>query len=164
MKLSEGVEAAVHVCSVLAFVPDDGAGVPTAALADFHGVGAPYLAKTMQALVRAGVCRSEPGRKGGFHLARAADDITLLDIVLAVDGDDTAFRCTEIRQRGPAAVEPECYRAPCGIARAFWSAEDAYRRSLASVSIADIGEELLTSVDPRQLAAGAEWLQAVIIR
>lgn len=164
MRLSEGVEAAVHVCSVLAFVPDDAPGVPVAALAEFHGVGPAYLAKTMQALVRAGICRSEPGRRGGFHLARSAADITLLDIVVAVDGEETAFRCTEIRQRGPAAVEPECYRAPCGIARAFWSAEDAYRRSLAAVSIVDIGEELLTSVDPRQLEKGAEWLAAVVIR
>lgn len=165
MRISEGVEAAVHVCSVLAFVPDEGPGIPASALAEFHGVGAPYLAKTLQALTRAGICRSEPGRKGGFKLDRPAAEISLLDILLAVDGDETAFRCTEIRQNGPAALDdPSCYRRPCGIARAFWDAEAQYRDHLASVTIADIGVELATTVDPRQLERGAEWLQSVVIR
>ena len=51
-----------------------------------------------------GIVESRPGPLGGYRLARPPSDITLLDVVLAVDGDDAAFRCREIRQRGPAAT------------------------------------------------------------
>lgn len=162
--MSEGVEWAVHCCTVLAFAPEDGPGIPAAKLAEFHAVPPAYLTKVMQALVRDGICASIPGPKGGFKLARPADAISLLDITLAVDGDETAFRCSEIRQRGPAAVDERHYRRPCGIARAFWAAEEAWRASLAAVTVADIGQELATTVHPHQLQRGAEWLATVLIR
>lgn len=163
--MSEGVEVAVHVCTVLAFVPDDEPGLPGSALAEFHGVSPSYLAKTMQALVRGGVCVSEPGRTGGYRLARPADQLTLLDVTSAVEGDEAAFRCQEVRQRGPAAVDDSpSYRRPCSIASAFWAAEDAWRASLRATSIAEICAGLAQQVDPVQLATGAEWLASVSIR
>ena len=45
-----------------------------------------YLLKILQQLVRANVLRSKRGPRGGFFLARPAEDITLLEIVEAVDG------------------------------------------------------------------------------
>jgi Rrf2 family protein len=164
MRISEGVEWAVHCCTVLAFVPEDRAGVPAPKLAELHGVPPAYLAKTMQALTRAGICRSDAGPKGGYRLARPAAEISLLEITLAVDGSEPAFRCTEIRQRGPAAVEPACYTRRCGIAVAFRTAEDAWRDSLSRVSVADLCAALATSVEPRQLTSGAVWLQEVVNR
>lgn len=162
MRMSDGVEWSIHCCTVLAFLDEDQA-LPSAKLAEFHGVPAAYLAKHLQALVRAGVCESVSGPRGGFRLGRPAEDITLLDITLAVDGDSRAFRCSEIRQRGPSAQDdPACYSAPCGIARAMWRAEDAWRRELRAVSVADICASLATRVDPRQLEQSARWLGAVL--
>ena len=164
MRMSDGVEWAIHCCTVLAFVPE-GDAIPASKLAEFHGVPPAYLAKHLQALVRAGVCESVPGPRGGFRLARRPDEITLLDITLAVDGEETAFRCGEIRQRGPAAQsDPSCYRRPCSIARAMWRAEEAWRASLREVTLADIGAGLATEVDPRQLAEGAVWIQQTLDR
>ena len=86
--------------------------------------------------------------------------MSLLDIVLAVDGSQTAFRCTEIRQRGPAASpRPGAYRRPCGIARAMWRAEDAWRGELAATSVADVLTELVATVAARTAPGGAEWIQ-----
>lgn len=162
--MSDGVEWAIHCCTVLAFVPE-GQALPAAKLAEFHGVPAPYLTKHLQALVRAGVCESVPGPRGGFRLARPADEVTLLDITLAVDGDALAFRCSEIRQRGPAAQDdPVCYRQSCSIALAMWRAERAWRDELRVVSVADIGAGLAALVDPRQLAAGAVWIAGALDR
>jgi len=45
-----------------------------------------YLLKILQQLVRANVLRSKRGPRGGFFLARVAEEITLLQIVEAVDG------------------------------------------------------------------------------
>lgn len=162
--MSEGVEWAVHCCTVLAFVPDDGA-LPAARLAEFHGVAPAYLAKHLQALVRAGICVSVPGPRGGFRLARPPAEITLLDITLAVDGEETAFRCSEIRQRGPAAQDdPACYRTACSIARAMWRAEEAWRAELRATTLADIGAGLLDEVNPQQLQESAVWLQSALDR
>jgi Rrf2 family iron-sulfur cluster assembly transcriptional regulator len=52
-----------------------------------------FLAKIFQRLVRAGVLRSAKGRGGGFMLARPAQDISLLNIVEAVEGPQLLDRC-----------------------------------------------------------------------
>ena len=162
--MSDGVEWAVHCCTVLAVLPE-GDALPAARLAEFHEVPPAYLAKHLQALTGAGITRSVPGPRGGFALARPPAAVSLLDIVLAVDGSQTAFRCTEIRQRGPAAsAAPGAYRRPCGIARAMWRAEDAWRRELAATSVADVLTELVATVAPEQLMAGTEWIQEVQTR
>ncbi|WP_436793055.1 RrF2 family transcriptional regulator [Actinospongicola halichondriae] len=164
MRMSEGVEWAIHSCTMLAFVPDDQA-LPAGKLAEFHGVPPAYLAKHLQALVRAGICSSVPGPRGGFRLARPAEEITLLDITLAVDGEGTAFRCSEIRQRGPASQDdPSCYRDTCSIALAMWRAEDAWRAELRRVTLAEIGGNLASVVDPRQLTESAVWLDQTLNR
>jgi Rrf2 family protein len=161
VRMSDQVEWAVHCCTVLAALGDDQA-LPAARLAEFHDVPPAYLAKALQALTAAGVTESRPGPTGGYRLARPPADITLLEVVLAVDGEETAFQCSEIRQRGPAATPGSPgYRRPCGIARAMWRAEDAWRAELASVSIGDIVGELFVTVPPEQLMKGAEWVQSV---
>ncbi len=81
--------------------------VPAVRLAELHDVSSSYLAKQLQALSRAGLIRAAQGYAGGYELARPADEITVLDVVEAVDGPQPAFTCTEIRQRGPLATPPE---------------------------------------------------------
>lgn len=135
--MSAGVEWAVHCCVVLSQAP---APVPAQRLAEYHGVSRTYLAKHLQQLSRAGLITSTEGRVGGYRLTRAAADITVLDVVLAIEGEEPAFRCTEIRQNGPFPASDQQCRRPCGIARAMYAAEDAWRASLAAVSIADLAD------------------------
>jgi Rrf2 family protein len=163
MRMSEGVEWVLHTCTVLAALPD-GQALPAAKLAEFHDVPPAYLAKHLQAAASAGIVASVPGPRGGYRLARPPAEIPLLDVVLAIDGDDTAFRCSEIRQRGPITSPPDAFRRPCGIARAMWRAEDAWRAELRATTVADLLVELLATVPAPTLAAGAEWIQAVEVR
>lgn len=44
-----------------------------------------YLSKVMQSLGRQGLVQSQRGLHGGFTLARPADELTVLDIIMAVD-------------------------------------------------------------------------------
>lgn len=161
MRLSDGVEWAIHCCTVLAFVPADGA-LPAAALAEFHGVPPAYLAKHLQSLSREGIVESVPGPRGGYRLARPAAEVSLLDIVLAIEGAEPAFRCSEIRQRGPAAMPERTYRLPCAIARAMWDAEQVWRDSLASISVAGIAASLSDTVSPKAAAKAAAWFSEVV--
>ncbi len=161
--MSEGVEWVLHSCTVLATLPT-GQALPAAKLAELHELAPAYLAKHLQATAAAGIVESVPGPRGGYRLARPPAEISLLDVVQAVDGDATAFRCSEIRQQGPVAGPPSTYRQACGIARAMWRAEDAWRAELASTTIADLVVELLVSVPADVLAAGAAWVQEVEVR
>ena len=52
-----------------------------------------FVAKIFQTLVREGLLTSSKGRGGGFALAKAADKITLFDIVAIIDGTDSFDQC-----------------------------------------------------------------------
>jgi len=45
-----------------------------------------FLSKILQKLTKAGIVRSYRGVKGGFELARRPRDISLLDVIEAIDG------------------------------------------------------------------------------
>jgi Rrf2 family protein len=158
MKIGEGVEWALHACTLLAVLPPE-SGLSAGRLAEFHGVPPAYMAKHLQALAQAGILASSPGRRGGYRLARSASEITVLDVVLAVEGDDHAFRCTEIRRRGPAAGPASRYRTPCLITHVMHEAEDAWRASLASRTIADVVAGLGSAVHPDAVVKTVAWLQ-----
>ncbi len=161
MRLSEGVEWAAHCAAILAALPP-GVSLPAARLAEYHGVPGPYLAKTLQALVRAEIVESTSGRHGGYRLARRAEAISLLDVVQAVEGTQQAFRCGEIRRRGPSAVAARLYTPTCAIATAMWRAEDAWRSQLASTSIAEIAGQVMTQSPPAAIDKATAWLGAVL--
>jgi len=159
--MNEGVEWAAHCVLLLDSLPED-ATLPASRLAEYHGVPAPYLAKSLQALAGAGIATSLPGRYGGYRLARPATDITLLDVVLAVEGDEPAFRCTEIRKRGPSRVPNRHYPPMCGIAAAMHRAETAWRNELSRTSIADLAAGVLHDAPPQALEKSASWLQETL--
>jgi Rrf2 family protein len=161
VQLGEGVEWALHCCTVLALVPADRT-MSAARLAEFHQVPPTYLAKHLQALAQAGIVESLPGRKGGYRLARPVNDISLLDVVEAIDGDAPTFRCTEIRRRGPAAVPAREYTTACGIQRAMDRADAAWRAELARTTVADLLGTLAESVSPVAVRKAAAWYQEAI--
>jgi Rrf2 family protein len=158
MKLSEGVEWSVHCAVVLAGLAP-GATLPGKALAEYHGVSESYLLKHLKALTAAELLVSVPGPRGGYRLARPPERITLLDVVQAIDGTQPAFRCTEIRQRGPLALDARAYRRPCVINVAMLRAESAWRAELERTSLADIVSGVVATADPRVMTRSAGWLE-----
>lgn len=158
MKLSDGVEWGAHCVLLLAALPMN-CRLSGRALAEFHGVPESYLMKHLKSLAQSGVLTSASGPKGGFGLAKNPSEVSLLDIVEAVEGPLPAFRCSEIRQRGPCSLDdPNAYPKPCGINRAMLRAEEEYRSALAKETIGDLLQEFSASVDPRITALGEEWV------
>ncbi|MEH1130217.1 RrF2 family transcriptional regulator [Micromonospora sp. CPCC 206061] len=141
MRMSEGVEWALHSCLNLTWLPP-GQAVPTAKLAQFYELPAAYLNKQLQALARAGIVSSTPGPRGGFRLARSPETITLLDVVVAIEGADEAFRCEQLLKRGPGADPEVDYRQACLVSRAMRRADLAWRRELAGQTLADLKAEV----------------------
>ncbi|MFA6218317.1 MAG: Rrf2 family transcriptional regulator [Erythrobacter sp.] len=157
MQISKGVEWAAHACAVLAPLWPD-RGLSLAALAEFHGVPAPYMAKQMQALAQAGIVKGGRGRSGFYALAKAPAEITLLDILKAIDGNEPMFRCTEIRQNGPCGSKPEDCRLPCSIAAGFARAEAAYRDSLARVDLMTLNRSVAAQLGPQKIMSAGAWV------
>jgi len=152
MKLGDGVEQAMHCATLMANLPTGGV-LSAAAMAEFHGVSTSYLLKHLQALSKAGIAQTVPGPRGGYSLARPAEKITLLDVVLAVEGAQPAFRCKEIRQNGPDPLPSSQFKAPCQINAAMLRAERAYRAELRRVTLADLLHELAEADTDGTIAA-----------
>ncbi|QBD75261.1 Rrf2 family transcriptional regulator [Ktedonosporobacter rubrisoli] len=157
MKLSEGVEWGLHCVCLLAELPA-GATLPTKALAEYHGLSETYLSKHLQALTNERILESVPGPKGGYRLTRSAEEITLLEVVEAIDGHEPLFRCTEIRQQGPLALPCEQYRLPCAVHVAMAQADKAWRNTLRMQSIADVVKKYAGNAEPQQRQRLEQWI------
>src|SRR5437868_5556832 len=85
MKLSlasrYGVNAVVHLASRKKNEP-----VASHLIAEARGIPEGFLLKVLKPLVNAQILSSVKGPSGGFCLARSPSDISLLDIIEAVDG------------------------------------------------------------------------------
>lgn len=89
-----------------------------------------YLLKILQQLVRSNILRSKRGPRGGFSLARAHNEITLLEIFEAIDGSLTPkFQLAELGgdEHFTKRVEDICRNATNSV-------KDMY----GSVSLSDI--------------------------
>lgn len=153
MRISQSVEWALHCCVVLGWTGSS-EPISTARLAKHFSLPPAYLNKALQALVRAGVLVSQAGPRGGFRLARSPSNISLWDVVSAIDGAEHSFRCTEIRQNAGASAE-ECSR-PCGIAQAMYDAEDSWRSALMNKTVAG----MMTTTPTRAAKRTVRWLDA----
>lgn len=87
MKLSHKLEYACRVLAQLglSYGEDKLAHIETLATAE--SIPANYLVQILNELRNAGLIVSKRGKQGGYALARAADKITLVEIVQAVDGE-----------------------------------------------------------------------------
>lgn len=70
-----------------------------------------FLEKILQALVAGGLLRVTYGPRGGYRLAREADEITFREIMEAVEGPMRLNRCV--------GDEPDCRSEDCNM-RNYW--------------------------------------------
>ncbi len=103
MLLSRAAEAALKALPHFDPRGPDAFGHEVRALAIACGEPAPYLGKVLQKLARAGLLRSKRGRTGGFVLGRPASEITLADVVLAVEGAESLEALLAVPE-GPAGA------------------------------------------------------------
>lgn len=137
-RLSDGVEAAMHCAVILAALPA-GKTLSGEDLAALHGISKSYLLKHLRALTAASVTEAIPGPRGGYRLARSAEEISMLDVVEAIDGPGPAYVCREIRRKGDVTTnEPCAYQNDCFIKRRMLAAEDLWRHALRTQTLADL--------------------------
>jgi Rrf2 family protein len=162
MHLSMGVESMLHSCALLALLPT-GKSLPAAKLAEYHGLPAAYLAKQLQTMAAAGLVEAGRGRvNSGYRLARSPDQITLLDVVDAIEGPGPVFRCADIRFRGPCAADEGKYPPVCAVTTAMRDAEQAWRDALARTTVADLVTAIAADAVPEVVEKSIVWLHGSV--
>jgi len=161
LQFSVGVELGLHCLSML--VHTKGTTIGIKEIAEFQGVSEPYLSKIFTKLKKAGIVRSMPGVKGGYELARSAEQITLWDVVAAVEGAQPMFQCTEVRRKAIVnqwvELPPGFWKTPCAIHAVMLEAEQKMRDFLRDKTLAWLDQRLNATLPPETMEAGARWLQ-----
>jgi len=89
-----------------------------------------YLAKIISRLGKAGLIKSKRGYTGGVHLARPAEQISLLDVSRAIDGKEWPNNCL--------LGMPTCSEEQACAVHLFWkNMRCKIRKNLAETSLKD---------------------------
>jgi Rrf2 family protein len=105
LEITRQADYALRASVEVARLPE-GERAPTAAIAERQQIPLPFLAKIVSQLVVRGVLEATRGASGGVSLARAADNVTMLEIIEAIDGPITINRCT--RDASACDMSPTC--------------------------------------------------------
>ncbi len=89
--------------------------IPLSAIADRQRISLAYLEQLFQRLRRAGLVDSARGRSGGYRLGRPASDITVAQVMAAVEEEVRMTRCSG--DEGPA-----CFGAERCLTHGLWDA------------------------------------------
>lgn len=95
-------------------------------------ISQPAIMKILKLLASAGLVTSMRGPRGGYRLATAPGDVSILAIVKAVDGPVAVTLCSHAGSDSPCAFEANC------MAKTGWSVVNlALQETLSRFSVAD---------------------------
>ena len=111
----------------------DQAPVQLARIAETQRVPPKYLELIMLDLKNAGLVKSTRGPKGGYRLARDAEDISFGDIVRVMEGPIALVSCASANFYAPCG---DCHdEESCAIRRAFAIVRDQTAQLLDAISL-----------------------------
>ncbi len=135
MRISAKVDYAVRAVAELAAADSD-KPVKAERVATAQGIPLNFLENILGELRHAGVVRSHRGAEGGFRLAKPAQEVTVADVIRAVEGPLASVR------GGPP--EDASYDGAAAALPTVWIAVRVnLRRVVETVTIADIAEAKL---------------------
>jgi Rrf2 family protein len=139
MRVSAKADYAVRAAAELAATGNG--PVKGEALAQAQGIPLKFLENILGELKHAGLVRSQRGAEGGYWLARPANEITIADVIRAVEGP-----LASVRGEAPETVK---YGGAAEALGKLWVAVRANLRAiLEEVTVADVaGGELPAIVD-----------------
>src|SRR5438270_566074 len=133
MQITRASDYAVRVMIHMAGLPPR-CTVRQSELSRATGVSGHFLSKVLQQLVRARLVSSQRGSGGGYVLAVAATDVSLLDVVQAVEGPVRLNQCID--------EDPSCERKSWCPAHCVWAeAQAAIVNVLGGASMAHLACE-----------------------
>ncbi len=144
LRVTKLTDYATVVLTVLAARP--GAVLSAPDLAELAGLEVPTVAKVLKPLAQAGLVDGFRGANGGYRLARAAEAISLVEIVEAMEGPLAMTECSV--HAGQCGIENSC-----GV-RANWRRiNDVVADALREVTLAQMLVPPVERAEPRRIPA-----------
>ncbi len=126
------------VRAMLALARADGNGRLSARrISDAMAIPVRFLPQVLTDLARADLIEASPGRSGGYRLARPAADISLLQVIEAVEGDSRRQSC--VLRGGPCGLN-----GICDVHDVFFAGQEAIRSTFADATLAEMAAPATT--------------------
>ena len=104
-------------------------------IAGLYDIPIELLAKILQRLVRRGLLASQQGTRGGYQLARAPLQISVADVIQAIDGPVTVTACS--------TDEGTCDQfAKCNVRDPLWRVRERILSALGECTIAELAADV----------------------
>ena len=103
-------------------------------IAEQYDIPIELLAKVLQRLVRTGLLVSTQGTRGGYTLSRAANAITVADVIQAIDGPLTVTACSTDNN------DCEQYNK-CSIRDPLWQIRERIVQALGTVTLSEMAAD-----------------------
>lgn len=111
-------------------------------ISEATGVARPYLVRILATLSNSGVILSKKGTGGGYALAEPAHELSLRDVMRAIDGPVAPLACVSLNWHKACDAEQTCHAR-----QSVWlRVRDALLDALAEVTVADLAEDFRQGV------------------
>ena len=145
LRVTKLTDYATVVLTVLAARPGD--VLSAADLAETSGLETPTVSKLLKPLAQAGLVSSLRGAHGGYRLSRDAAEISLIEIVEAMEGPLAMTECSQHENHCGIAHQ-------CGVRSNWRLINDVVADALRSVTLAQMLDDVPPSPPPaRRIAA-----------
>lgn len=149
MRVSAKADYAVRAAAELAAAEEG--PIKGERLADAQDIPLQFLEHILLELKHQGIVRARRGAKGGYWLAKPADEVTIADVVRAVEGP-----IAHVQSTPPEAIE---YRGNAEPLQKVWIAVRASLRTvLENVTLADLVADELPAVVDELIATPDAWV------
>ena len=105
-------------------------------------IPSPFLGKILQTLAKKKILNSTKGPHGGFGLAKSSEDITMLDVVQIIDGDEIFDICVLSLK---SCKSTEHNNAPCPLHKKFHPIRKQITDLFENETIADLAKDIKTN-------------------
>jgi Rrf2 family protein len=104
-------------------------------IAELYGIPIELMAKVLQRLVRRGLLASQQGTRGGYQLARLPTQISIADVIQAIDGPVTVTACS--------TEEGQCEQfSKCNVRDPLWRVRERILAALGECTIAELASDV----------------------
>jgi Rrf2 family protein len=115
-------------------------------IAEQYDIPIELMAKVLQRLVRMRLLASTQGTRGGYMLGRQAANISVAEVIEAIDGPFTVTACS--------TENNDCEQySKCSVRDPLWQIRERIAAALGTVTIAEIAAENVSSPVPVSKAA-----------
>src|SRR5919108_5610556 len=133
LRLSKKADYALMAMKHLA-VRGDAAASSAREIAEQYDIPIELMAKVLQRLVRRGLLASHQGTRGGYELARLPTQISVADVIQAIDGPVTVTACS--------TEEGQCEQfSTCNVRDPLWRVRERILAALGECTIAELATD-----------------------